>query len=287
MVRETQRRPAPADAILNKTSLPDSRMDPEAWFRTGEAIADAARRLQYFRLGLQNTEPYRPWARLGIGTELLARREVQEAVKILEKGVKRAPAFARLRVLLGEAYLAAGDAGKAVETLQEAVRLAPGEARAWHLLGDARVARKDARGAIQAWERAVERDETDRTAWRAIADAARATYQHAKAVAAYRQALERDSGDVEAWRRLGEECVFVDDVYGTIEAFMNVVAREPADGHAWNALAFAFEKEGSRAEQLYCLERAEALDFPQARRRADRLRGRGIVSRDPFDAQAY
>ena len=134
--------------------------------------------------------PDDPYARHLLGSALLARGSVAEAVTVLELLIADHPDFSPALNHLGGAYLALGDSERGLATIQRFVHLDPGNASAHDSLADALVETGDREGAIAQLARALLLDPGFAYAWVHLGEIFEELSEIHLAAAAYRIARE-------------------------------------------------------------------------------------------------
>jgi predicted O-linked N-acetylglucosamine transferase (SPINDLY family) len=127
------------------------------WLARGEefaARAESERAIGAFSEALA-LDPMLGAASFGLATELLIQGRAQEALKILEEAVARAPLDAPLVGRYGDALHLAGHTDEAIAAYRRAVQLDDTISHAWYGLGCAELARGAHAAALPALERAA------------------------------------------------------------------------------------------------------------------------------------
>jgi tetratricopeptide (TPR) repeat protein len=229
--------------------------------------------------------------------QLAAGGNQAEAIELLSSLVKKQPANADVRLLLGSLLMEANQANASLEQLREAVRLRPSSFEAQNALGEALSKFGDQRGARDAFEKAValkpdygiaqlnlgqvlltlgkpaeavkHLDPAIHLLGRAD-EGADARYLRAKVYAAQsgseeavkllEQAVAIRPKFAEAWSDLGQARKTLLDNEGALSAFQRAVEANPQGAIAQYRLGSQYLQEGDAAKAVDCLTKARQLN---------------------------
>lgn len=228
---------------------------------------------------------------------LLAKGDRQQAVRLLHQLIKKNPADADARLLLGSILSEDGNRDESITQLTEAVRLRPKSAQAQNALGEALNGFGETKAAKDAFEKAVALDPRFaqpkinlglalleagdfRTAAthldRALAllgnkpDAAYPQYLRAKiyteendpakAAALLNKAIALNPGFAEAWSDLGQARKSLANDTGAIAAFKKAVTLMPNGAVAQYRLGSEYLRQGETAQAVIHLKEAARLN---------------------------
>ncbi len=207
------------------------------------------------------------------------RRNLPEAIRLLEKARTLEPNVAGTYAALGSAYLASGDPTKAVASLETAVKLAPQTAEPYYLLATAhrelhQEAKADA--ALQAFN-LRKKEEADR---RAGEMRARADYEEGvnllsnsdqldKAYAVLQKAASELPSFDPAYYRLAQVSYLKGDLRNALDSIRKALALNPLEPEYYFVLARCLEDEDPKAA-MAAIEKALSIrpgvpDFEELR----------------------
>ncbi|MBI4526615.1 MAG: tetratricopeptide repeat protein [Deltaproteobacteria bacterium] len=169
---------------------------------------------------------------LGLGTTLLQRGMLDDAVREIREALRIYPAYVPAQLQLGLTLLKKGAIDEAIVAYEEAVRRFPNEADLYVNLGAALMKK----GRIQ------------------------------EAVAAYEQGIAVSPKSATAHHNLGQALVQQENFPQAADAFRKALELNPYDAETLNGLGYAYVKQGQSASAQAALQRALELrpDLPEA-----------------------
>ena len=203
-------------------------------------------------LAAQNTSVEQAWS-------LLRERRRPEAIVLLRGLIRKNPADAEARLLLGSVLMEDGKRDESIAQLKEAVRLRPRSAEAQNALGEAYNAFEDPKAARAPFEKAIAINPKFATARMNLGSVLIQTGDLAEAAAQLDQAIALigDKQDA-AYARYLRAKVYTErgETEKTTAALKKAVELQPDFAEAWSDLGDAYKKVQDDAHALTAFERA-------------------------------
>jgi tetratricopeptide (TPR) repeat protein len=173
--------------------------------------------------------PRDPDTLVRLGWELMLSGRPNEAIGALQDVVRRVPAWAHARGLLGLAQRTAGDYAAAAETLEEALQAEPDEPAHWAALGVSLAELHRFAEAANALETAVFHLPDHGEAWGRLGQARTELGRHREAVEAFERAVELGFAPSGLWIDMGRSAAELRDVRALERAYEQLREDHPRD----------------------------------------------------------
>ncbi len=204
------------------------------------------------------------FAHANLAAALLAQGREEPALAELRTALALRPTSAKWRLLSAELLLRVGRANEAILLLEEGMRVGHDSVALWEALGAARMETGDSAGAADALRRVLELDPNRRSARIELARAHGRLGETAAALGGYREVLRVEPDHVEAlnnlaWLLATRDDRTMDDAREAVSAARRATALAPERPQLWNTLAFALDAAGNASEAHAALDRAIEL----------------------------
>jgi len=189
-----------------------------------------------------------------IGAVLLAREQIEDAIRELRKATDRNKKDAEALFHLGRAHTMQGKAKEAADFYQQALKIEPGSARAWNALGHSQDSLGKPGDGGKSYAKAVELAPEVGRFQRDHGETLFAGRKYDAALAALEKAVSLDEKDATAWSALGRTRMALRKYPESAEAYekMAALAAENADVHLLlGALYHEFLKDYEKALAHY------------------------------------
>jgi tetratricopeptide (TPR) repeat protein len=202
------------------------------------------------------------WVNLNLGMALLRANPPAhaEAVRYLMAAVALRPKSPGARINLGSALIAKGEVDEAIACARKAIELDPKYVAAYHNLGSALSGKGALDEAIASYKKATALDPKYVPAHTGLGDALRVKGKVNEAIASYRQAIALNPRYATAHTNLGNTLAGKGKLDEAIACLRKTIAFEPDDARAHYNLAVVLNRKGKVDEAIACYKKAIALD---------------------------
>jgi tetratricopeptide (TPR) repeat protein len=163
---------------------------------------------------------------------LLQRKDVSQAIPLLQQAIEDYPESSWARVLLGRAWLRAGNLVAAEQALRSALKLAPDSVEAHFYLGVVLFEQGKIAAAVPCFRQATQRKPDYALAWYNLGHCLKRRGDRAGALAAFRTAVSCKPQLAEARTNLGELLADEGQLDAALEELQRAVQLAPEDARA-------------------------------------------------------
>lgn len=195
-----------------------------------------------------------------LGVAYMRDRQIAKAASTFERAAELAPKHSRIRTQLALSRLATGDSAGAIEELEAAFSLDTNETGAGSLLGLVHLRTGDFTGTLETAQDLIERDPDNPYPYNLAGGAHFGSGNADAARESFETALEIDPDYLPAAMNLAALDLAAGDIESAEESYHEIIARQPEATGAMIGLADIFENQNRFEDAILWLDKARSLD---------------------------